>query len=231
MTPPLTVLYRDARLVAVHKPPGLLVHRSRLAADDRFLVQMLRDQLGQWVYPVHRLDRGTSGVMVFALDPATAGRLGAAFMAGEVDKVYHGVVRGWPPPEGSVDHPLDDPESGRGRRPAVTRYRTLATVELPIPVDRYPVARYALVEARPRTGRRHQVRRHLKHLAHPLVGDVRYGKGPHNRLFREHFGVSRLLLFARRLVLAHPQSGTPLVIDGAPDPQWATLMDRLGWGG
>jgi tRNA pseudouridine65 synthase len=187
-------LYQDGCLLAVNKPAGLAVHRG-MARDRTFALQLVRDQIGRHVHAVHRLDRATSGVLLFALDPETAGRMQERFAAGRVEKRYLALVRGIPPESGVIDHPLPRDEGGP-RVPAVTEFRRLATFE-----------RYALVEARPRTGRRHQIRRHLKHLSHPLIGDVRYGKGEHNRLFRERHALHRLALHCASLTVAHPDGG------------------------
>jgi tRNA pseudouridine65 synthase len=198
MPPPtLKLLHQDASLVAVDKPSGMAVHRGW--SQERYTVlQVLRDQVGRRVYPVHRLDRSTSGALVLAFDPETARSLQEQFEAGEVRKRYLALVRGIPPEHGIIDHPV--PRSPHGPRvPAVTEYRRLATFE-----------RYALLEVRPRTGRLHQIRRHLKHISHPLIGDVNYGKGEHNRLFRDRFGLHRLALHAAELSLDHPVDGRPL---------------------
>jgi tRNA pseudouridine65 synthase len=201
--PPL--LFRDGLLAGVNKPSGLAVHRG--AARDRvFALQLVRDALGQRVYPVHRLDRATSGVLLFALDPATARRMQEQFEAGDVEKRYLALVRGIPPESGVIDHPVPNDEDGP-RVPAVTEFRRLAVFE-----------RYALMEARPRTGRFHQIRRHFKHLSHPLIGDVRYGKGDHNRLFRKRFGLHRLALHAVELAFDHPETGERVRIV-APVPE------------
>ena len=240
----LPIVYRDEHLIAIHKPAGLLVHPSRIAAGDRrCAMKMLRDQIGQWVYPVHRLDRPTSGVLLFALSAEVARLLGGQFSGtdagGRVEKTYLAVVRGWPSADGTIDHPLKevhdpttDPASARDKpaQSAVTRYRTLATTELPHRVDRYPSSRYALVEARPETGRRHQIRRHLKHLSHPIIGDTSYGKARHNRLFSELFDSRRLLLAATRLRLDHPLSGDPISISSPIDADFQRVIDALGWG-
>ncbi len=199
------VLYQDAHLIAVAKPAGLAVHRG--AARDRiFALQIVRNQIGRHVHAVHRLDRATSGVLLFALDAETARRMQERFAAGEVEKRYLALVRGIPPEAGVIDHPIPRDEGGP-KVAAVTAYRRLAIFE-----------RYALMEACPRTGRRHQIRRHFKHLSHPLIGDVRYGKGEHNRLFRERFGLCRLALHALEAVFAHPETGEPLRI-AAPVPE------------
>ncbi|MCZ8131592.1 MAG: pseudouridine synthase [Steroidobacteraceae bacterium] len=258
----LRLLHRDAHLVAIDKPPGLLVHRTSLdAAATANAVQLLRGQLGQYVYPAHRLDRGTSGVLLFALDPDTHRRLGTAFETRAVQKRYLAVVRGWPEDQGTVDHPLarideepPPPDSDAAASPgpgsrepragdlecaaaaprlvvqdALTRYRTLARTELPVRVDRYPTSRYALVELEPLTGRRHQLRRHLKHLGHPIVGDTTYGKGAHNRLFRERFGCHRMLLAATALALDHPVTGARLELMAPLDGEFLAVVTALGW--
>lgn len=235
----LPILYRDPHLIAIHKPAGLLVHRSPVDRQEtRFAVQLLRDQIGQWVYPAHRLDRGTSGVLLFALDSAVARELGRQFEAQTVHKTYVAVVRGHPEETGVIDHPLSrqfDDQEWQGQhmshapQPALTRYRRLATVELPLAVDRYPSSRYALVELQPATGRQHQLRRHLKHIAHPIIGDATYGKGRHNRFFAEHFGCRRLLLACLEMGLQHPASGAPLVLRAPLEGDFARLLQTLGW--
>ena len=218
------------------KPSGLLVHRTALASRaTAFAVQRLRDQLGRPVYPAHRLDRATSGVLLFALEPAVHARLAAAFEAGAVEKRYLAIVRGWPAEELTIDHALSrlDEDAGGAAggppRPARTHLVRLATAELPVRVDRYPTSRYALVALEPLTGRRHQLRRHLKHIDHPIIGDTTYGQGRHNRLFRERFGASRLLLHALGLALAHPLTGERLTIVAPPPPDFAAVAAALGW--
>ena len=176
---------------------------------------------------MHRLDRATSGVIVFGLSPAAARRLQAAFEAKQVSKGYRAVVRGWVTAAGVIDHPLDDPETGAGRRPALTHYRPLARAELPFPVDRYPTARYSLVEAEPLTGRRHQLRRHLKHVSHPIVGDTSYEPAAATR----SAAVDRLLLVARELRFVHPYTSAPVAIRAACESEWDRVMDALGWTG
>jgi len=201
----LPILYRDAALVVVSKPSGMAVHRGW--SQERIVaLTVVRDQVGRHVYPAHRLDRGTSGALVFALDSGTAGRLGELFESGAVHKRYLALVRGIAPESGEIDSPV--PRSPDGPRvPAVTAFRRLAMFE-----------RYSLLEVVPRTGRLHQIRRHLKHASLPLIGDVRYGKGEHNRLFRERFGLHRLALHALEIAFAHPESGRPLRVL-APVPE------------
>lgn len=234
---PLRVLYRDDYLVAMHKPSGMLVHPTKADRhEQRIALPLLRDQIGQYLYPVHRLDKPTSGVLIFALDPDTARELAGAFQAHEVRKDYLAMVRGWPPLGGIIDQPLAprDPDSRKRKRrktpqAAMTLYHRLACTSLPISVDgRYPHTRYSLVRLRPITGRRHQLRRHLKSRNHPLIGDVNYGKGTHNRFFREQYGLNRLMLCAVNLSLAHPVTGKPVQIQTTPDRDFANVAQAVG---
>jgi tRNA pseudouridine65 synthase len=232
----LPILYQDGALVVVNKPSGLLVHRSPIDRHEtRFALQLLRDQLGRRVHPVHRLDKGTSGALAFALDRDTAAMLAAKFAGQQVRKTYLAIVRGWPAASGLIEHPLEAvqdayaPAAGTGPKPCRTEYRVVATVELPLRVDRYPTSRYALVELEPDTGRRHQLRRHLAHVFHPIIGDSTYGKGRHNRVFADLYGVRRLLLACVRLEFAHPVTGEPLLIHADPGPEFELLHRQLDW--
>ena len=212
----LTILFRDESLIAVDKPAGLAVHRGWAREHDVALLR-LRDQIGARVFPVHRLDRATSGVLLFALSAEMAGRVCASFVAGEVEKTYLALVRGVPPEEILVDHPLPPGEDTHAPRvPAQTMI-----------VRREVFGRYSLVEARPLTGRLHQVRRHLKHISCPLIGDVNYGKGEHNRLFRERYGLHRLFLHATRLRLPHPVQGGQLDIVSPLPADLAAVLQAL----
>lgn len=235
----LELVHRDPWLVAINKPAGLMVHRSVLDRHEtRFAVQMLRDQIGQPVYPVHRLDRGTSGLLLFALDKAVLADTARAFETQAVAKRYLAIVRGWPEESGVITHPLkriaDDYEFRHEQasvtaQEALTRYRRLATAEVPIAVERYPSTRYALLELCPETGRRHQIRRHLKHIAHPIIGDATYGKGVHNRAFHTHFGCQRLLLACCGLSLSHPVDGRRLDLACSPGADFLAACTTLGW--
>jgi tRNA pseudouridine65 synthase len=219
---PLPLLYRDDHLVVVDKPSGMVVHRG-WANDREVAMAVVRDQLGRRVFPVHRLDRGTSGCLLFALDADSARLLQRAFENGAVEKRYLALVRGVPPAEGVIDHPLRR-AGGRPNAPrlaARTRFRRLAVCE-----------RYALVEAIPETGRLHQIRRHFKHLSHPLIGDVQYGKGEHNRLFRERYGLRRLALHALEIAFAHPVSGEPVRVTAPLPADLAAPLAAMGlWDG
>ncbi len=219
----LRILYRDTWVAAVYKPSGLAVHPSPLVRQAPTMLDGLRDLLGQPVFTVHRLDRPTSGLMLVALDTDSARQLCQQFRDQRVGKTYLAVVRGWPDVTGAIDYPV--PTAGGTRRlPARSRFRRLDTVELPLPCGPYPTSRYALMELQPETGRYHQLRRHLKHLAHPVIGDTEYGDTRHNRLFREHFGLHRLLLQSVRLRLEHPQHGGPIELSCPPDEALVRLF-------
>ncbi|HSE13451.1 MAG TPA: pseudouridine synthase [Rudaea sp.] len=226
----IDLVYEDEALLAVNKPAGLLVHRSAIAADERdFLLERLQAQTGATLYLAHRLDRATSGVVLLAKSREIAGELGRQFMARTVEKTYLAVVRGWPEAEGAIDYALPDVRERSPRKPALTRWRLLATATVAIELGRYPEQRYALIEARPETGRYRQIRKHLHHVSHPVIGDTSHGRGDHNRLWRMHFGVHRLLLHAWRLQLVHPLSAVPLALEAPLDAVWQRVLAAMGW--
>ena len=229
MRPRLAILHHDADLVVVNKPSGLVVHRSSRASDRVNCMTLLRDQLGQWVYPVHRLDRGASGVLVFGLSSDSARMLSSGWAEGRVEKRYVAVVRGWVEAEGEVDYALP-PDEDRPRAPSRSLFRRLAAVELSHHVGRYATARYSLVELRPLTGRLHQLRRHMAHVRHPIVGDVTHGDGRHNRFFRSHLGSRRLLLHSHSIRLDHPTSSGRLEVRAPMDEEMERVVDALGLG-
>lgn len=227
----LPILYIDDRLVAVYKPQNLLVHRTGIDRDKVASLQLVRDQLGgKWVYPVHRLDRATAGVLIFALDPQAAAKLAEAFRAQEIIKRYRAVVRGWIEHSGRIDRPLGKGRRGKGGepQPAVTDYAPGDWVELPVAVSRYPTARYTCLDLWPHSGRRHQLRRHLKSISHPIIGDTTHGDTAHNQLFRQRFGSWRLMLVALEIHLPHPDDGRLMSIVAEPDDEWRYLCWRLG---
>ena len=209
------ILWRDERLVVVDKPSGLLVHRG-WAREPVVAMSLVRDLVGRFVYPVHRLDRGASGALLMALDAETAAALSALFEAGAVGKRYLALVRGVAPEAGRIDHPIPRREDGP-RVPAVTVFRRLAVCD-----------GYSVVEAAPETGRLHQVRRHLKHIAHPIIGDATYGKGAHNRLLRERFGLARLALHASCLRFVHPWTGAEICARAPLPADLAGPLARMG---
>jgi len=225
----LPILLQDDHLVAIHKPPGILMHRSPISRDRVFVLQTLRDQIGQRVYPVHRLDRATSGVLLFGLSPEAAQKMVRQFEQRTVEKEYRALARGWVEDAGVIEHPVADEEGNRIAREAVTDYRCLARGELPFEVDRYPTSRYSLVAVSPRTGRRQQIRRHFKHISHHLIGDTTHGNGKHNRFFRRQFGINRLMLTAHRLVFSHPDTDDRIELQALQELEWSRLGEIFDW--
>lgn len=236
-TTPLRLVHDDRWLVAVDKPAGLLVHRTALDAQaETDLLTQAQAQLAAPLWPVHRLDKGTSGVLLLARDAATARALGALFAAGatggeaarKLHKQYIALVRGWPAEAGTIDAPLArDPElpsTGQPLLSAATHWQVLQRLLLPVATHpQHADTRLALVSVQPLTGRRHQIRRHFKALAHPLIGDATHGKGPLNRAIAAHLGVARLWLHAQALQLDHPVTGAPLVLRAEPGAEWTAL--------
>jgi len=270
----LEIIYQDKDLVVVNKPAGLLVHKSDMDRHEtRFALQMTREQIGQWVFPVHRLDKPTSGLLVFALNRNAAREISFQFQKNQVKKAYLAVVRGYLQGTGIIDHGLKNIKKGKfenrvthgssqpahkngypqcntaceqspdgkgyqgdsmvepscPKQSAVTDYAGLATVELPVCVDRYPTARYSLVALYPGTGRRHQLRRHMKHLSHPIVGDTIYGKSCHNDFFKNKFHCKGLLLCAVNICFSHPVTGTKINLWAMPDKRFQLALTHLGW--
>ena len=211
------------------------MHKSPIDKKEKlFALQLVRDIVGQYVYPVHRLDKPTSGVLIFALNSDIASKLSKEFMAGNVQKEYLAIVRGYVQEMDTINYPLKvllDKKSDRDRRniqeiqEAITTYERLATIELPYPVSKYPVARYSLVKLQPKTGRKHQLRRHLKHIFHPIVGDTKYGRGEHNKLFREKFDCHRLLLHASKIEFTHPITKQRLTIEANLDETFTKIVN------
>jgi tRNA pseudouridine65 synthase len=227
-----TLLYQDSDIVAIDKPAGFHVHQPefprRRVPKSQTCLPILRDQLKQYVYPVHRLDVATSGVLLFALNSAMAGQLCGLFAKNAIEKRYLAVVRGYTPLEGEIDLPLKSDSSGE-MVAAHTSYRRIATTELPFAVGkRHPQARYSLVEAWPHTGRFHQIRRHLARISHPIVGDAIHGDSHHNRFFREELGFRGLLLRAAELEFAHPISGESILIMSRASENWLRMLKKSG---
>lgn len=201
----LEVLFQDEHLIAINKPHGLLVHRSKIANDaDVFAIQLLRDQIGQPVYPVHRLDRKTAGVLLFALSAEVNSMMQQQFMNRDVSKKYWAFVRGFMNEEGVIDYPLKK-ENGTEQE-AVTYFKSLKQGELPFPSGKFETSRYSLVELSPVTGRMHQIRRHLAHVFHPIIGDRPHGCNKQNKLFLERLEMNTMLLHATELTFKHPIS-------------------------
>jgi tRNA pseudouridine65 synthase len=235
----LEILYQDAYLVAINKPSGLLVHKSMIDRHEtQYALQMVRDQIGQYVYPIHRLDKPTSGVLLFALSSEIAQQISNQFHTPNFEKTYIAIVRGYIEKEGIIDYPLSvqydkiadkDKKQDKAPQEAITHFKRLNIVELDIPISRYPAARYSLVALYPKTGRKHQLRRHMKHLFHPIVGDTKYGRGEHNKLYRSHLNSNRLLLHALKLSFIHPVTHKTIELYASLDETFQALFKRFNW--
>jgi len=235
----LEILYQDEYIVAVNKPSGLLVHRSWIDKDEtRFAIQILRDQIGQYVYPVHRLDKPTSGVLLFALSKEMARALSEQMQEGLFKKEYIAVVRGYTEEEGEIDYPLKEvldkmtdakARTDKQAQEAITLYKKFSQVELPFAVGRYQTTRYSLLRLRPQTGRKHQLRRHMKHILHPIVGDTKYGRHEHNVFFRQRYNSHRLLLHASSLSIVHPVSTKELRFEAGLDEVFTNVIKECGF--
>lgn len=202
----MEILFEDTYLIAVNKPHGLLLHRSPIARDaTEFAVQVVRDLCGQTVFPAHRLDRKTSGVLLFAKQPSILRDLGKQFQEKTIDKEYLALVRGFTEDEFSLDYPLAH-ESGKMQE-ALTHFVTLSKFEIPVAHGRHQTSRYSLLKVVPMTGRMHQIRRHLAHLRHPIIGDRPHGCNKQNRLWKEQWNMTTMMLHAQSLTFNHPQTG------------------------
>ncbi|MDD2999119.1 MAG: pseudouridine synthase [Candidatus Riflebacteria bacterium] len=232
------ILYRDDSLVIICKPAGLLVHPSYIdKSETESAMKQLRDLIGQWVYPVHRLDKATSGVLVFALSSDSAKLVADAFAGREVTKTYLALVRGYTREAEIIDYPLKDiwdktTDRAKSRnnpaKEAITEYARLATTELPVAVRPHPSARYSLLRVTPHTGRNRQIRRHMKHIFHHLIGDHRYGDGHHNQMLSEQYDCNRMMLHAHTITFKHPVNGQTMTITAPLPADFTDVLDRIG---
>lgn len=223
----LDILYRDEYLIAINKPHGLLVHRSSIANDaSEFALQLLRDQIGQPVYPAHRLDRKTGGILLFSLDKETDKKSQPLFQDKKMDKRYLAVLRGYCPEEGIIDYPLLK-ENGTAQD-AITHYKRLATAEIDVPQGKFPTSRYSLVEANPETGRMHQLRRHFAHIMYPIIGDRPHGCNKQNKLWKEKFEMNTMLLHASALTFIHPWTEEKIEIKADLNSEFKRVLEILG---
>lgn len=235
----LEILYQDEYVVAINKPSGLLVHKSLIdKKEKRYAMKILRDQISRWVYPPHRLDKPTSGVLLFALSKEIARDLSEAFKQREIKKTYYAVVRGFTPNEGMIDHPLvekldkisdKNAKKDKPAQEAKTYFKTISTIELPFAVSKYDSVRYSLVKLEPKTGRKHQLRRHMKHISHHILGDTKYGRGEHNKFIRAEYGVHRLLLHCVSLEIIHPYTNERVLFKATLDETFIKLFNEFGW--
>ncbi len=230
---PLEIVARDDDFVVIDKPAGLHVHQPepprRRVPPERTCLFRLRRQIGAYLYPIHRIDAATSGLLVFALKKEVAAMMGRLFVASLVEKEYLAIVRGYLPADGRIDDDLALDSTG-APAPASTSFRRLAQAELPHAVGRrHASARYSLARAFPHTGRFHQIRRHMARLAHPVIGDSAHGDSHHNRFFRESLGLGGLWLRADRFSFVDPRDGASRVFQAPIAPGWRRAVEALGW--
>jgi tRNA pseudouridine65 synthase len=233
----LNILFQDEHIVVVHKPANMLVHKSMIDRHETvFLMKLLRDQIGQYVYPVHRLDKPTSGVLLFALSSEVATQLAKQFEAHTIEKEYHAVVRGFAPETVHIDYALKEKldkiadkqaKKDKPAQEAVTDMVKLAELTVNEPVGRYEQARFSLVKLTPKTGRKHQLRRHMAHIRHPIIGDTTHGDGKQNRFAREHLQFSNLALCATKLAFLHPIENRPMLVATEFEDSMQALVNRF----
>lgn len=224
----LDILYQDDYIIAINKPHDLLVHRSAIARDNKvFALQLLRDQINRYVSPVHRLDRKTSGVLLFAFDKESEKAMHQLFMAREMEKEYYAILRGYAPDYIEIDYPLTK-ENGSIQE-AFTAFKTLRRAELDIAFGRHSTSRYSLVEAKPTTGRMHQLRRHFAHISHPIIGDRKHGCNKQNRFFKEQWNMTTMLLHASKLKFTHPITKESLEINAPIQREFQRMIKLMGW--
>lgn len=222
----LEIIYEDELLIAINKPHGLLVHRTALAYDVyEFALQILRDQIGQHVYPCHRIDRKTSGVLLFTKDENTNKVLQQKFAVNEVKKKYLAIVRGFSPDEGIIDYPLKR-EDGTIQE-AITHYTTINQTEINVPFGNHPTSRYSLVLIEPQSGRMHQIRKHLAHIIHPIIGDRPYGCNKQNKLFKDKWNMNSMMLHALNLKFDHPVKNESIQIVAKPSNEFLRTLEFL----
>ncbi|MBU2510101.1 pseudouridylate synthase [bacterium] len=236
---PLEIIYQDEYYIAINKPSGLLIHPSIIDRHEKLnAIELLQEKLGQKVYIIHRLDKPTSGVVLFALNSEAARKGADAFSEKEVKKTYLAVVRGFADKQGLINSPLSDisdklldkkKKRNDNLRPAITGYRKIAQTELPVLISRHPISRYSLLEVHPQTGRMHQIRRHLKRVNHPIIGDTVHGDHKHNHYFRDNLNCPRLLLASTELIFLHPYHKNHLKLTARLDKVFCSILRLFDW--
>lgn len=222
----LEILYRDEHLIAINKPSGLLVHKSFYSGvADAYAIQELRNQIGQYVYPVHRLDRKTSGVLLFTLDKDTLRIMSDQFAERQVEKKYIAILRGWTKERETIDYDLINDD--RISQNAVTHYHRLQKSEIDLAFREHQTSRYSLVEASLETGRMHQLRKHFKHILHPILGCRKYGCNKQNKLWLQTFGITKMTLHAHQLIFNHPVSNEKITVNATIDEEFRRVGDIL----
>jgi tRNA pseudouridine65 synthase len=228
LSPILEILYQDDHIVAVNKPHGLFVHRTALDyTATTFALQMVRDMIGSHVFSIHRLDRKTSGVLLFAKNKETQSQMAKMFIQKEVKKKYLAIVRGYTDDAGRVEYPLVT-DDGKIQE-ALTTYRTLSRSEIPFSSGKFPTSRYSLIEVEPETGRMHQIRKHMSHIFHPIIADRPHGCNKQNKFFLEQFEMNTMMLHASELAFKHPNLNTNIIIKADYHTEFKRMIKLLGF--
>lgn len=223
----LPILYQDDDIVVINKPNGMLVHRSSIALDAiENVLYLLRDQIDQYLYPVHRLDRKTSGILLFALNKSSASLMKSLFTDHGIQKTYHAIVRGYfPYEEIELNYTLTN---DRGKeQEALTTFRLMQKTEISVPFGKHDTSRYSLVEAMPHTGRMHQIRKHLAHMMYPIIGDRPYGCNKQNKLFKEKWDMTAMLLHAYTISFIHPINQKTIFIKADYPSEYLRMLGVL----
>jgi tRNA pseudouridine65 synthase len=227
----LEIIFEDKYIICVNKPNNVLVHHaflSRNVGDEDSLLQLIDKELNLKVYPIHRLDRKTSGMILMAKEKEFVSKFQELFIAKEIQKTYFGVVRGFSPESKIIDSPVKGRDANVHKE-ALTHLKTLENIILDIPVKPYDSSRYSLVELLPKTGRMHQLRVHSNKISHPLIGDTKYGDKNHDVMFEDNFGWKNLFLHAGQLKFTHPFSLEKLVLKATFPKDWISLFDEFKW--
>lgn len=234
----MEIIYQDSDVIAINKPSGLLVHRSELDKNETiFALQSIRKEIDHHVFPIHRLDKPTSGVLLFAKSSEMASELNKQFQEHTITKKYMAMVRGFSNENGHITKPLrkiidrygEPIRKSDEEQECETFYKRLSTIELPIQIDKYPTSRYSLVELTPITGRRHQLRRHMKHISHPIIGDPKYGKSKHNNFIAEEYETNRLMLASVFISFNHPRTGKKIAITAKPTKSFSRIFELFNF--
>lgn len=227
----LTICYEDTSILAVNKPNNILVHHSSMAnnkTDELSLVQLLYNQINQHCFPIHRLDRKTSGIVLFAKKKEDVAKWQHLFITNNIQKEYYGIVRGYAPLKGVIDSPVKGRDA-KIHKSALTNYKRLATKELDIPVEPFDTSRYSLLALYPKTGRMHQLRVHLNKISYPLIGDPKYGDRFHNRMFANQLQYSNLFLHAKSLQFIHPDTKQLICVIADFPSDWLQICEKFNW--
>lgn len=226
----INIIYEDEYMIVVNKPNNFLIHQSHYARNinEPTLLEFLHEQLGYQIYPAHRLDRKTSGIILLAKEKEFVKEFQALFTTNDIIKTYYAIVRGFSKTSGTIDSPVKNDDTGV-YKDAVTNYKTINNIALDIPVRPYDGSRYSLMKLTPSTGRMHQLRKHLNKISHPIVGDYKYGDRFHNRMFETEFNCKYLFLHAYSISFIHPITNQQMNLTADFPTDWEMLFKKFDW--